>query len=320
MNLLPLIGIFFFLGLCFGSFSTVLIERWHEKKGGILLWRSECPSCHHQLSALELIPLLSYVFQNGKCRNCGKNISIFYPAAELTMGLIFAIMSWIALSFEYTPVDVMWWVFISWWFITGVYIIYDIRYMEIPDQVLVPWIYWTLILLLAGTLSSEYSIFFDVTTYQNFHTFLTDHISWAVILYTFLYIQILIPGWYFLIKNRKKMEFLELILSYFLFPITILIGLFDKSKQDSWPEIPTWVGWWDLRVAIFIWLSLWSIHGIASFLIAYIIGSFVGIIILLRNHKNHKKMSSQIAFWPFLWIGWILSLLFYNNILDLLNI
>lgn len=42
----------------------------------------------------------------------------------------------------------MWWVFLFWTFVTGIYIIYDLRYMEIPDQIMVPAILITLIFVL----------------------------------------------------------------------------------------------------------------------------------------------------------------------------
>lgn len=314
--------IIFFIGTCFGSFSTVLIERWKSGKWGILLGRSECPSCHHTLSASELIPMFSYLFQRGKCKNCSKPISIFYPLAELFMWGIFVVMAWIGFSFWYDFSDVMWWIFIFWGFITGVYILYDIRYMEIPDQILVPGIYGTLLVLLAWLLWSEYAIFFDTLTYDTFHTFIFDHISAAIILYSFLYLQILIPWWWYLLRNKRKSDLLWLLISYFTFPFTLIIDIFRKKSDHNEQEleIPTWVGWWDLRVALFIGLTLGSIHGIASFLIAYIIGSVVGIFILAWNRKGKKITNTQIAFGPFLWFGWILSLLFYTDILNIINL
>ncbi len=315
-----LFWIFFFIWTCFGSFSTVLIERWHNKRWGIMFGRSECPTCHHILSPLELVPIFSFIFQKGKCKNCKKHIWPFYPIAEIYMWLIFMIMSWVALSFWYYVTDIMWWIFIVWGFITWIYILYDFRYMEIPDEVLVPWIYGTLILLLIWVLWENLQIFFDISTYTTFHTFLIDHISAAIILYSFLYVQILIPWGFFLLKHHKTREFLLLWLSYFTFPFTLLIDFFRKEKNSTEIDIPTWVGWWDLRVAIFIGLTLWSIHGIASFFIAYIIWSMVGVSILVWNHSKWKKSNPQIPFWPFLGIGWILSLLFYSEILNFLNI
>lgn len=73
----------FIIGLSMGSFINVLIARL-DKKGGILTGRSECPNCHTQLSWLDLIPVVSYIFLMGKCRYCKIKISAVYPIIELT--------------------------------------------------------------------------------------------------------------------------------------------------------------------------------------------------------------------------------------------
>lgn len=82
--------IFFFLGLIIGSFLNVVIFRLNTQKtfGG----RSACLSCQHQLSWYELIPLFSFVFLRGRCKNCKTKISIQYPVVEFTVGLIFALL------------------------------------------------------------------------------------------------------------------------------------------------------------------------------------------------------------------------------------
>jgi len=49
--------------------------------------RSRCPFCNHSITALENIPVLSYLLLKGKCKNCKKPISIRYPIVELTTAL-----------------------------------------------------------------------------------------------------------------------------------------------------------------------------------------------------------------------------------------
>lgn len=77
----------FFLGLVFGSFCNVLIYRLPLKRsiGG----RSGCMTCGRTLSVFELIPVLSYVLQRGRCRGCHTHISLQYPLIECTVGLLF---------------------------------------------------------------------------------------------------------------------------------------------------------------------------------------------------------------------------------------
>lgn len=67
---------------CLGSFATVLISR-YPYSTGILTGRSKCPQCKQTLSPLSLIPILSFIFQLRRCRNCKKAIPWRYLYIEL---------------------------------------------------------------------------------------------------------------------------------------------------------------------------------------------------------------------------------------------
>lgn len=85
--------ILFLLGLAIGSFLNVVAVRYSPKKSFFdfqkLKGRSKCPKCLKQLKWYELIPLLSFIIQKGRCRNCGAKISFQYFFAEFISGLIF---------------------------------------------------------------------------------------------------------------------------------------------------------------------------------------------------------------------------------------
>lgn len=81
---------FFILGSVFGSFFGVVGSRF-PKKESIIKPGSHCTYCKHMLKWYELIPIFSYIIQKGKCRNCGKKLSVFYPIIELACGLLFSI-------------------------------------------------------------------------------------------------------------------------------------------------------------------------------------------------------------------------------------
>jgi prepilin signal peptidase PulO-like enzyme (type II secretory pathway) len=78
---------FFLSGLIFGSFGSVLITR--VPNGEKITGRSRCPQCKTTLSAIGLIPLVSFCLSRGKCRTCNKPIGMFYPLIELASGAIF---------------------------------------------------------------------------------------------------------------------------------------------------------------------------------------------------------------------------------------
>lgn len=119
----------FLYGLLLGSFYNVVGLRIPAGES-IVKPRSHCPSCGHILGALELIPVLSYVFQGGKCRQCKAGISPLYPIVELTTGGLFALaafrVGWTAeLIVALTLISLCVIVFVS-----------DYTYMIIPDKVL----------------------------------------------------------------------------------------------------------------------------------------------------------------------------------------
>lgn len=93
MYTLIIISLIFF-GLVFGSFGSVIFYRlwdWPTKETWkwFLVWRSECPKCHHKLAARNLVPIFSRLFQWWKCEYCKAPISRFYPFLEITSVIIF---------------------------------------------------------------------------------------------------------------------------------------------------------------------------------------------------------------------------------------
>lgn len=114
------------LGLCIGSFLNVVIHRlplmmersWRVESAELLgvtievqpaitlsAPRSRCPSCGHQITWFENIPLVSYLFLRGKCSACRASISLRYPAIELLTALLFAACGW---RFGARPETLLW--------------------------------------------------------------------------------------------------------------------------------------------------------------------------------------------------------------------
>ena len=81
------------LGLAFGSFLNVCLTRWPEDES-IVHPRSHCRSCDHTLAWWENIPLFSWLFLRGRCRNCRTWIGIRYPLVELAVGVLWAVAVW----------------------------------------------------------------------------------------------------------------------------------------------------------------------------------------------------------------------------------
>ena len=80
------------LGLAIGSFLNVCIYRIPRDGSVASPKRSYCPHCEHQLSALDNIPVFSYLFLRGKCRYCKGPISPRYMIVELLTAGLFVVM------------------------------------------------------------------------------------------------------------------------------------------------------------------------------------------------------------------------------------
>jgi len=94
----------FLVGACFGSFLNVCISRWPAGLS-VVRPRSRCPKCERQITALENIPLVSWVALRGKCKGCGNPISFQYPLVELIVGLIW-LASYLNFGMSFTAVRV----------------------------------------------------------------------------------------------------------------------------------------------------------------------------------------------------------------------
>ena len=80
--------VLFVFGTIFGSFYNVVGDRVADGKS-IIYPPSHCPKCKHRLTPLELVPIFSYLFQGGKCKNCKCKIPLFHPLYEIFVGLLF---------------------------------------------------------------------------------------------------------------------------------------------------------------------------------------------------------------------------------------
>jgi leader peptidase (prepilin peptidase)/N-methyltransferase len=153
-------------GLCVGSFLNVVIYRlpkimerdWQvqcaELRGeelpkqeafNLALPRSRCPACAHPISALENIPVASYVALGGKCSACGTRISPRYPVIEALSGLASAYAAW-HFGFGLASFAAM---LFLWSMIALSFIDFDTQLL--PDSITLPLIWAGLLLNLAGT-------------------------------------------------------------------------------------------------------------------------------------------------------------------------
>ncbi len=162
-------GLVFVIGLLIGSFLNVVIHRlpkmmeaeWQaqcaELRGEAVpepsrynLWtpRSACPHCGHAITALENIPVLSWLWLRGRCAGCGVSISVRYPLVELLTAALSAVVAWKwGASVETAGALLLVWTLVALAFI-------DLDTTLLPDSLTLPLVWLGLLFNLGGHFAS----------------------------------------------------------------------------------------------------------------------------------------------------------------------
>lgn len=157
----------FLFSLMIGSFLNVVIHRlpimlereWQaeylgyfnpetqpqqEERYNLMVPRSACPHCGHAITAIENIPLLSWLWLKGRCRECQAPISARYPLVELLTALLsLVVTATFAPGWGLLAALLLTWVLVALTFI-------DLDKMLLPDQLTLPLLWGGLLFNLAG--------------------------------------------------------------------------------------------------------------------------------------------------------------------------
>jgi leader peptidase (prepilin peptidase)/N-methyltransferase len=165
-------------GLAIGSFLNVVIHRlpiilereWREEcqeftdneyeagkgktsqeKLGLAFPGSRCPRCGHKITALENIPVISYLLLRGKCSECSAPISMRYPLIEVLTAVLSVLTAW----YFGVTLQTLFALFLTWSLIALAFI--DIDHQILPDKIVLP-------MLWLGLLISLLPVFVDSHT------------------------------------------------------------------------------------------------------------------------------------------------------------
>ena len=119
------------LGLIFGSFGTVVAWR-VPRRESIVTGRSHCPKCGAMITAVENVPVLSWLVLRGKCRHCRNPISVRYPLTELATGVLFGLS---AAKFGWSVETFL---FAALFWILVVLTVIDIDHKLLPNRIVYP--------------------------------------------------------------------------------------------------------------------------------------------------------------------------------------
>jgi leader peptidase (prepilin peptidase)/N-methyltransferase len=122
---------FFLFGMVIGSFLNVCISRIPEGLS-IVSPGSRCPRCLKPIKPYDNIPVLSWLFLRGKCRNCALPISPMYPLVEFATGLIFVLTYY---EYDVSLLTLKWLIFSC---LIIVLVVTDFRVRLLPDLINFP--------------------------------------------------------------------------------------------------------------------------------------------------------------------------------------
>ena len=178
---LVFIAIAFILALLVGSFLNVVIYRlpvmmereWRAQaeelaatpasdlpvgRFDLMAPRSRCPACGHQITALQNIPVISYVLLGGKCAGCGSAIAIRYPVIELLTAVLSGVVAWrLGFGWEAGAAIALTWALVA-------ISVIDIDHQIIPDSISLPLVWIGLTLSLFNPLNGAQILFVDPKT------------------------------------------------------------------------------------------------------------------------------------------------------------
>ncbi len=280
-------ALLFVFGTAIGSFLNVLIFRYvpdgrffdAKRLGG----RSHCPYCGHVLGTLELVPLLSYAIQRGRCRECGHRLSVQYPAVEFISGAIFAgiplflnafyaksslfFAAFLLPAWYYVLVLVWIIVFLIWLTI----VVIDLRYYVIPNAL-------NAILLLCGVVIIFVTVHYNDLLFPFRTSFLKQY-------------QLIFTPW----NNAALNHLLGLAFGLVFFGALVLL-----SRGRG-------MGLGDVKLATAVGLLLgWPDIALATMLAFVLGGVWSMVLVFLRK----KTIRDKVPFAPFMILGFALTVFF----------
>lgn len=249
MNTILYIIIFLF-GAAIGSFINVIVDRLYVKS--FLTGRSHCDSCGKELSFFELIPVLSYIFLKGRCKNCKTKIGIKHLCVEIVLGLLALITCKLLLISYFDPMvldynltsGILFSLLYTFLFVLlSVIFLYDLRHKIVP-------LAFSLLLLIVGIAFEIWKVIHFQSLYNGVH---------STLFYLDLFSGILIA------------------LPFFL------LNIFSKGKGAGMGDVIVFLG---------IGYLLGFVYGVSAFLLSVWIGALVSLFLIYFLPKKYNKKSA----------------------------
>lgn len=245
---------FLIVGASVGSFCGVLMET--AVKRSFWTGRSQCLSCHEQLRWHEMIPVLSYIFQFGKCRQCRAHIPLWILSIEVMMGLC-----WMLFGTIFVVQGLSLWVIMTHLLIISMVLMLameDIKTFTIPDRLSLPMMAITILCIgFSWWLYTEWLL-----------PGIAYSLLGSIMGMLFYLLQMMVPSLITVLRKKKYMTAIHILFVPLFFPFWLAIKwFFSEKKADElitsvslMDDLPTWVGGGDVRLGILLGLILGPIY------------------------------------------------------------
>lgn len=279
------LSIIFFLGACMGSFSAVLLGK---KSSHRSFWtgRSHCEGCKKTLQWYELIPLVSYPLQSGKCRSCSVEIPRWIWFLEWYMAFLWMSTAMVLSLIDLSLFSITIHIILLTWF--SLLVIEDMRSQTIPDTQSMP-----LMVCMVGI--------FVVLAYYPTTTLLPSPMAalvWAFVWMLFYMVQMIIPTLYQAICDKRYRAIGAILIAPILFPLWLITkAIFWEETADRYFSLlsvfdsgPVWVWGGDIRLGIIIWALVGPYYFLFVVMYGYVLGTGYFLTKLLMTGKKIKTL------------------------------
>jgi len=127
-----------------GNGAAAAVPAEEAPKFNLIVPRSACPACKTPITALQNVPVISYLFLRGKCAACGVHISARYPFVEALTGILSAAVAW-KFGFGWPTLAAL---VLTWYLVALTFI--DVDHQLLPDNMTLPLVWMDVLVSLCG--------------------------------------------------------------------------------------------------------------------------------------------------------------------------
>lgn len=282
----------FIIGCFIGSFLNLVSDR-ILTGSKIVVGRSKCDACGKALRPKNLIPILSFIIQKGRCSNCKSKISWYYPLSEVLSGLFFVLSSQVT-SFnifemfeKFSALSLIGFLFMVTIFsVYEVLLLTDLKFLIIPDKIVLPAIGFVALFNIG---INVFNLFEYRRVLEN------DDFGKYLIKVGYFNDQVIA------IAKQVGVNFLS----------ALLIGLFFFLLV--WATKGRGMGGGDIRLSVLVGLVNSFPYNLIAIFFGFFTGAVVSVFLIILKRKTLKSI---VPFGPFLIFGSIVCILWGQQILN----